>query len=158
MNVFAWAGVLAVTALLQITILPLVSIAGTTPDLLLMLVVSVGLLKGKEAGVGIGFFSGLLQDVAVGGFLGLNMLAKLVNGYVFGMVERKVFKEHILLPLMTIAVATVLHQVVSISMLLLLGYKLEIWPVLVNHILPALGFNLVLCIPVHQLVCRVMIR
>lgn len=154
MSVLIWTGVLFVTVVLQSTILPLLAVHGVWPDLLLLVVVSSSLLLGKEHGVGIGFFSGLLQDLASGNIFGLNILSKLATGYCFGMAERKVFKDHILLPVMTVAMATLFNSAIMLAVLFVLGYRVEFLPVVLHKILPLLVYNIVFSIPVHQIVYR----
>ncbi|HEY3425112.1 MAG TPA: rod shape-determining protein MreD [Negativicutes bacterium] len=149
-----WAGVIIVALILQSTIIPLLAVNGIRPDLLLIIVVSSGLLSGKEHGVGIGFFSGLLQDLVSGNIFGLNILAKLATGYVFGMAERKVFKEHILLPVLAMAVATVFHGAVILVLLVMFGYKVAVVPTFLHSTLPQVVYNVVVAIPVHQLIYR----
>lgn len=157
MILLIWAALLILVLVLQVTIVPLIAINGVAPDLLLILVVSTGLLLGKEKGVGIGFFSGLLQDLAVGNIFGINIFSKLATGYILGLAERKVFKDHLLLPLLAIAIATVFSNFVSIAVLLLfLDYKINFVAITFNYILPLLGYNLIFSIPIHRIVSRVL--
>jgi len=53
------------------TLTPLVSIAGVTPDLPLIMVVLLALRRGPEFGSVSGFVTGLLQDAAGGGLIGV---------------------------------------------------------------------------------------
>ncbi len=154
MRTVIWFCVIFLALALQATIMPLLAIHGVRPDLLLIIVVSASLLLGKEHGVGIGFFTGLAQDLASGNIFGLNVLSKLAAGYVFGMAERKVFKEHILLPVMATAVATLFSNLVALLVLVMLNYKVEFLPVMVDNILPMTLYNMVLSIPVHKLIYR----
>ncbi|MDR3562859.1 MAG: rod shape-determining protein MreD [Negativicutes bacterium] len=145
-------GLLAVLFLIiQATLLPLIAINGIRPDLLLLVVVSSALLLGKEQGVGLGFFSGLLQDLASGNIFGLNVLAKIVTGYLAGAMERKVFKENILLPVLAVTLATVFNNFVMILTLIVLGYNPDLSAALVN-ILYLVIYNAIMAIPVHYLV------
>ncbi|MPN60029.1 hypothetical protein SDC9_207752 [bioreactor metagenome] len=113
------------------------------------------MLLGKDQGVSIGFFSGLLQDLVGGNIFGLNTLSKLITGYLFGMAERKVFKEHILLPVLAMAVATICNSAISFILLFLLGYKIELMSAVINTVLPLLMYNVIVAIPVHQVIYRV---
>ena len=153
MNTIIWLCVIVMTIVIQSTLLPLVAIKGICPDILLVVVVSYALLSGKEKGVGMGFFAGLLQDLAFGSIFGINTLSKLATGYIFGLAERQVFKEHILLPVTATAVATVFNGLIMFIVLFLLGYKVEIVSSM-NNILPLVGYNVILAIPVHHIVYR----
>ena len=153
MNTIIWLCVIVMTIVIQSTLLPLVAIKGICPDILLVVVVSYALLSGKEKGVGMGFFAGLLQDLAFGSIFCINTLSKLATGYIFGLAERQVFKEHILLPVTATAVATVFNGLIMFIVLFLLGYKVEIVSSM-NNILPLVGYNVILAIPVHHIVYR----
>lgn len=149
-----WFSAVILTLIIQATLLPFIKIYGTMPDLLLIVVVSSGMLFGKEQGLGIGFFSGLLQDLSSGGIFGLNILTKMATGYLSGMTERKVFKENILLPLLAIALATVFSFIMSILLLLIFGFKVAIFAALLHKLLPLLLYNLLFAIPINQLIWR----
>ena len=49
--------------LMQSTVLHLISIGSITPNLLLILCVSMGLMRGRKSGLWTGFFCGLLVDL-----------------------------------------------------------------------------------------------
>lgn len=78
-------GLIAVALfLVQMTFVPLIPVAGFTPDLLILWLVAVGIRRGRlEATIG-GFLVGLLHDLTATQFLGLAALAKSVTGYVAG--------------------------------------------------------------------------
>jgi len=63
------------------TLTPLISIAGVTPDLPLIMVVLLALRRGPEFGCLSGFVTGLLQDAAGGGLIGVQALTKAVIGF-----------------------------------------------------------------------------
>lgn len=151
MRPLVWGLVLVFFLVLQATALPLVAIGGVRPDLMLIATISAGLLLGREHGVGVGFFAGLLQDLASGNIFGLSVLAKTTAGYLAGLMERKVFKENILLPLMAVMLGTVLHSAVTLFVLMACGYKVDI-PVETANTLYLTGYNVVLAIPVHRFI------
>lgn len=154
MRMVNWALLLLSTLVIQATIVPLVSVNGLRPDLLLIVVVSTGMLYGKEQGIGIGFFAGLLQDLASGNVFGLNVLAKMAIGYSAGLVERKVFKENLILPLFAVLIATVCQRLLNLAFLWLFGYKANAGLPFIYNILPIIGYNLVAAIPLNRLVYR----
>lgn len=153
MKPFVWGLFLLATLVVQTTVLPLVAVGGARPDLLLLVVVSAGMLLGREHGVGMGFFAGLLQDLASGNIFGVSVLSKTATGYVAGLVERKVFKENVLLPLLAVIIATVFNSALMLVMLVILGFAVDI-PTAVANTVFVLGYNAVLAIPVHRVVYR----
>lgn len=149
-----WICLLVGALILQATVTPLIAVNGIKPDFLLIIVVSTGLLTGKERGVGLGFFSGLLQDLVSGSSFGVNILAKMVTGFVCGMAERKVFKEYIFLPAIALFFATFFNGIIMLLLLFLLGYKIDLLPAILYNILPQVGYNVLFSIPVHKLVYK----
>ena len=74
---------------IQTSILGLVSVAGVTPDLALIFVVYCGIHFQRNAGVGVGFLVGLLQDLLSGRLLGVNTLSKSLIGFFFSTLKEK---------------------------------------------------------------------
>ncbi len=70
--------------LVQMTFVPLIPVAGFTPDLLILWLIAVGIRRGRiEATMG-GFLVGLLHDITATQFFGLAALSKSITGYVAG--------------------------------------------------------------------------
>lgn len=70
--------------ILQTTFLPLISIEGVVPDVLLIWVIYNAVRRGQIEGMVAGFIVGLLQDVATTQFFGLAALSKTVTGFAAG--------------------------------------------------------------------------
>ncbi|HWR40483.1 MAG TPA: rod shape-determining protein MreD [Patescibacteria group bacterium] len=153
-----WTGLIVVVTALQASMIPVVFLGVAKPDLPLILVVSCGLLTGKERAVGVAFFVGLLQDLTSGNIFGLNILAKMLTGYATGISERQVFKENFLLPVLAVAVASLLNSAVMLALLFLFGYRMEWMEQITYQVLPSMGYNILLCIPLHKLVYWMEIR
>lgn len=71
-------------AILQITIIPLVSVFDVIPDLLIILLVFYTIQFGQMFGTVYGFLIGLLFDLLSGGLLGASMFSKTFTGFVVG--------------------------------------------------------------------------
>ncbi len=154
MRTLHWVGLVAVLIILQTTFVPLIAFQGVRPDLLLGLIVSCGLLFGKEQGVGIGFFSGLLQDLFTGSFFGLHILSKVTIGYLFGLTEKKVYKRNLLLPIVAVAVTSICYFAVYVFILILFRYKVDNIYGLIQTMLVFAGYNMLFSLPIHLIVYR----
>ena len=150
-----WALLFLTVLLLQAVFLPVFFAQGLRPDLFLIITVSAGLLYGREHGVGFGFFTGLVQDLAAGGIFGLHSLPKLLIGFAAGTAERKVFKEHILLPLAAMAVATTVQYLMTLALLFLFGFKVEVIPAVMHNLLPLVFCNMLFSVPLHWVVHKI---
>jgi rod shape-determining protein MreD len=70
--------------IIQTTIIPLVSINGVVPDLVIILLVFYTLRNGQIYGTVLGFIYGLFFDLITGSLLGSAMLAKTLAGFIAG--------------------------------------------------------------------------
>lgn len=70
--------------LLQSTLVPLISIVGVIPDLILILLVYFTLRMGQIHGTILGFIYGFLLDMITGNILGSAMIAKTISGFAAG--------------------------------------------------------------------------
>lgn len=84
------AVVLVTALLLQVAVVPWVTVAGAQADLLLVVALAAGLAGGPERGARVGFLSGILWDLVVSGPFGLSALAYCLAGYFVGSAQRSV--------------------------------------------------------------------
>jgi rod shape-determining protein MreD len=82
--------VIAIALLLQVAVMPWLTIRGVQIDLLLIVAIAAGLVGGPERGARVGFVAGLAWDLIVDGPLGLSALAYCLAGYFVGSVQRSV--------------------------------------------------------------------
>ena len=82
--------------LFQITVIPLISINGIIPDLLLILLVYFAILYGQIYGTVLGAAYGFLFDLITGSLLGSMMLSKTVVGFVSGYYSAETQREKFL--------------------------------------------------------------
>ncbi len=91
-----------ISFVLQSALFPFIEVAGVTPNLLLILTVSFGLMRGRKEGMLVGFFCGLLYDLFFGYAIGPYMLIYMVIGYCNGFFHRFYLVEDVLLPIIII--------------------------------------------------------
>ncbi len=147
--------VMAVSVSVQSTVIPVLSIGGVRPDLVLVVVVSVALSAGKEEGVLCGVFGGVLQDLLSVGPFGYNTLTKMLLGLLVGLYERKVNKGSLLLPLLAVAVSTAGVAFIAAMFLLAYGQQRQI-AVLFLQLIPTTAYHILLAAPVHFLIALLM--
>ena len=150
-NFGIWSVATAGLYVLQSSLLPWLSYHGLSTNLMLLWVVSFAFLKGHPMGVFMGFCAGLLQDLATGTFLGCNILSCMLLGYVCGRLSVHVFKEDFLLPILSSTIASVIHYFIMFSLMLLLGYRLNLSDSVHYTLVPMMFYQLALAYPVHRL-------
>lgn len=65
--------------LLQSTIFGRLTFSGIRPNLLIAVTASIGFMRGRKEGMGVGFICGLLVDIFWGGLIGFNALIYTVS-------------------------------------------------------------------------------
>ena len=145
--------VVFVVSILQVSAFSGFTIGGGGPDVLLVVLVSIGLLRGSVTGAISGFAAGLIVDIATLGTLGVTSLLLTLAGYWAGRYGETTARGRVQAPLIATVVATLLFELGSYGLHLLLGESISAGPLLVA--VPAtLVCNALLAYPVYALIRR----
>ncbi len=87
---------------LQTTIFGFHDTSSISPNLLLILTMSFGLMRGRKEGMLVGFFSGFFVDLFFLGILGPYMFLYMIIGYTNGFFHKNYMIEDVMLPLIII--------------------------------------------------------
>lgn len=139
----------ALLFVLQFSFLPLISVYGIVPDLLLLETVSYAFLRGSAGGGFIGFALGLMEDLSVGSFFGMHAFTLTLIGLFFGRFSDRVFKEQFFLPITASVAATFAKYVISALIVYLLGYHFNPFLHMGRVLLILLLFQLIFAYPIH---------
>jgi rod shape-determining protein MreD len=82
-----------VLAAVQTSLLDAISVWGATPDFFLVFAIFCGMHFKGNAGVGMGFLTGWIQDCLSGGLLGVNTLSKSLVSFFFSALKDKIMVE-----------------------------------------------------------------
>lgn len=91
-----------ITFLIQTTIGTVFKGLYITPNLLLILTVSMGFMRGRKAGIWTGFFAGLLYDIFYGTLFGMDALLFMYIGFVNGFFYKVFFDRDMKAPLLLV--------------------------------------------------------
>ena len=152
---------LFVAAILQAAVFSDVRILHATPDLLLVTLVSVALLRGSILGALAGFWAGLVFDTAVLGTLGVTSLLLVLTGYWVGRYGETTGRDRTHAPFLAVAVVTFLYSLGALFLHFMLGDPAPARVVLIDTLFQTIGLNLLLTFPVYaftRLVLRVVPR
>ena len=147
------AALLFVAAVAQVSIFAQVHVFGAVPDVLLVSLVAIALLRGSLVGALGGFFAGLIVDTASLGTLGLTALVLTLAGYWIGRYGETTGRDRAHAPFLSVAVVTVLYQLGLLVVHFVLGESAPGGPV-VRSLVPAIVLNLILTAPIYALVRR----
>ena len=91
-----------ISFLLQCTLLHVISIGSITPNLILILCISMGLMRGRKSGLWTGFFCGFLVDMFYGSVFGFYALIYMYIGFLSGYAHRICYDDDIKVPGFTV--------------------------------------------------------
>jgi rod shape-determining protein MreD len=152
----AKAGVLLFFAVvIQLAIMAQITILGGHPNLVLVTVVCVALLRGAVFGAVAGFSAGLLADTGVFGTLGFTALLLTLAGYWTGRYGETTGRDRAHAPMVSIAVITLLYQVAALVLRFLLGQNAP-GGAIFGGLVPTIALNLILTFPVYALTRRLL--
>ena len=155
---FARAGGIALLAvILQLSGFGPSRLFGGHPDLVPLAVAGVAIYAGSVAGAAMGFATGLLLDLAVGGTMGVSSLVLTAVGYGVGRYREVRDPAHGLMPIPVGAMATVGYVTAFAAISFMLDVGASVSPLVVRDALVTSGLNALLALPVFW-VCRRLLR
>jgi rod shape-determining protein MreD len=144
--------VVFVAALVQVVIVASILIDGGAPDLLLVVVVCLGLLRGSIPGAVLGFTGGVIVDVVTLGTLGVTSLVLTLAGFWAGRYGETTGRGRRFAPVIAVGAITLLAGAFGYVLQYLLDEEVVAQHALVTALAPAFVLNLILALPVHSLV------
>ena len=134
--------VLGLAALvLEATLLPVFKLAGIKPDLQIIFLSIYALLRGKSQGAGLGFIYGLLEDVYLGKYIGLNAVSKMIVGYFTGFSKNRLNEKNWLVPGLLAFGATIGQGLLVLLLGRIIGFNYPWRAGLLTIILPMSLYN-----------------
>jgi rod shape-determining protein MreD len=131
----------ALIVIVQATLTARIRLAGSSPDLLLTVVVAWSLLQGIESGLVWAFVGGLLFDLVAGAPLGTSSLGLMTICFLTGLGENNLFQGNVFLPVIIVALATPIHGWIILLTQQLRHLNVDWLGVTLHVILPELALN-----------------
>jgi rod shape-determining protein MreD len=143
-------------AILQASVFSSVSILRGVPDVLLVTLVAVALLRGSIVGAVAGFWGGLLIDTANLGTLGVTSLLLTLVGYWVGRYGETTGRDRSHAPVVAVATVTLLYSFGALFLHFVLGEPAPARVVLLETLFQTIGLNLLVAWPLYALVRRLL--
>jgi rod shape-determining protein MreD len=119
MHYLKWPMLFVLCFILQTSFVPSLAFFGVKPDLLMVILFFFSIRYGIMAGVFVGFFMGLAQDLYTPAILGQNALTKTIIGACIGLFNEKVMRTDPFVKTIILFVMFLVHD--SVFMLVLLA-------------------------------------
>jgi rod shape-determining protein MreD len=155
-DAFKAAVLLFLAVVVQVTVMGSIQILNGTPNLVLVLLLTIALLRGSVFGAIGGFWAGFLLDTAYLETLGVTSLLLTLAGYWIGRYGETTGRDRAHAPFLSVAVVTVLFAVCHLALHVLLGEPVEARGQLIDAMPATLALNLLLTLPVYALVRRLL--
>lgn len=128
------------------------ALGGIVPNLFIICIVSVGVIRGKMEGCLIGFFCGILMDALFGPYFGLYALVFSVIGYLSGYVQQIFYEEDMTLPIVITGIADLLYGIAIYLFTFLTRGRTNFIFYFGRIILPETIYTLILAVFLYRLI------
>ncbi|HUZ27806.1 MAG TPA: rod shape-determining protein MreD [Solirubrobacteraceae bacterium] len=146
-----------ITVVVQEAAISQISIFGTSAEISVLVVMSVGLLAGSVPGAIMGFSIGLLVDMVLVQTLGVTSLLYIAIGYGAGRLRELRDPGHGLVPMGMGAAATAVAGLGMAVIQFLLGVQSPVSTLLLQQIFITVLVNALIALPVYAAVRRLML-
>ena len=142
------------TFILQSTVFQSLAIASITPNLLLILTVSFGFMRGKKEGLFVGFFCGLFIDIFYGNLVGFYALIYMYIGYLNGFLYKVFYDEDVKVPMVLVAVSDLAYGLAIYILQFMLRGRLGIFNYLRHIIIPEMVYTVLITVILYRLLYK----
>jgi rod shape-determining protein MreD len=148
--------IIVLTVLLQVSFFSYLTFFGTTPDIVPLVVVALGLLGGAVLGAVCGFAAGLLLDSVLLQTLGVSSLVLLSVGFLAGRYREGTEISNSLIPPLLAGALTLGAAAGFAAIQLMLGVQTPVSLLVLREIFVKGLLAVILAIPIYPLIRRVL--
>ncbi|MGI6071972.1 MAG: rod shape-determining protein MreD [Lachnospiraceae bacterium] len=143
-NFFIMFILILVSFLLQFSVFILIPEINCAPNLMLILTFAFAFTRDKNAGMLVGFFSGLFVDVFYCQVIGYNALILLLIGLICGALKKLFYSNTFLSQIIILMIFDLLNALVYYFVWFILHSRFAFWHSLVHVIIPEFIFTLLM--------------
>ena len=140
-----------ISFLLQSVLLTCHNTEAVAPNLLLILTMSFGIMRGRREGLLTGFFCGFLYDIFFGTFLGPYMFLFMIIGYLNGSFHKEFLMEDVMMPVLIITVDEFFFNLAVYVFDFLLRNRTNVMFYFVHVFLPQVLYTIIATIIIYRL-------
>ncbi len=144
--------IILVAFLLQTTFFQALELANVVPNLVLVVTVSYGYLRGRTHGMWIGLVCGLMLDMMYGSVIGLYGFIMMTIGFFIGYIKKLFFTESIILPIVLISVGDFVYNMYYYITEFLLRGRLHFFFYLTRVMLPEILYTVIIGLLFYYLI------
>lgn len=111
-SILKWLGLFVLFFILQTTFVPIISIGGVKPDLLILGLFLLAIRTGVMPGLYVGFLLGLGKDLYSPSILGQNALSNTIMGFFVGLFNERFMRTDPILKIVILLLGIILHDTI----------------------------------------------
>lgn len=147
--------VVLVNLILQTTIFPYISVFGVEPNIALLVVISMAIFKGRFYGAFLGLAIGLVQDILFSPVLGVNSFILFFAGYLIGLIENKIIKDNLFIPILLSIVASLYYNFTYYIFMFFLSKNISFLSFTKDVLMIEIIYNSILSIPIYKIFSKI---
>lgn len=136
--------------LLQVSLSRVIAIADIVPNFLIILPVLSGFFHGRNEGIFVGFFSGVMYDLFFAELFGFSALVFIYIGYFSGSFYQKYEKREMLIPIALVMVSDFVYEFLSFIGRFLLQNRLNAGYFLSRFIFPEIVYTIIVVMIIYK--------
>jgi rod shape-determining protein MreD len=137
--------------LLQTTVFQAIALADVVPNLLLIITVAVGYMRGRKEALFTGLFCGFLIDCQFGTVIGLYALLYMLIGYLNGYCNKIYYKDDLTIPIILVGVSDLLYNFLFYIFEFLMRSRLDLFFYFRRIMLPNLVYTVLISVVLYKL-------
>lgn len=142
--------IILVSFILQSSVFPAISIASVKPNLLIILPVAFGLMRGKREGMFMGFLGGLLMDLFFSNVIGFHALIYTFVGYLNGHCYRIFYDDDVKMPILLVGASDLAYGLLMYIAQFLMRGRVDFPYYLRRIIIPEILFTVLVTMVIYR--------
>ncbi|TDT61198.1 rod shape-determining protein MreD [Fonticella tunisiensis] len=140
--------------MIQSAVFARISIMGTSLDLVFVYIICFSLIRDSVESVIVALFTGVIKDSLFPGLFGLNTLIYILIAYLVGFIQRRIYKDSIMIPSFFTFILTYIKGFIYIFFFHIMSYKFNIREYALGIILLEAIYNSIVSILIYKLVLK----
>lgn len=142
-----------ITYIAQAQIFPMIFVKGFNPDIFLVWVIVVTLIKGRKKGLTVAVIAGIIQDIVIGNFIGLHLIPYLIVAQVAS--RYSVDEDHWYRTILyTMLLVAVVDSIATMSLLYIIFPDMKIFSYYLTYFFPVIFIDGILAFFIHKILWK----
>ncbi len=144
--------------LLQTTVLQKIALANVVPNLILIIVVAIGYIRGKIEAMFLGLFLGLLVDCQYNRLIGVCGLIYMLIGYLVGLCNKIYYRDDYTIPFLLVGLSDIFYNFLFYILNFLLRNRTNLPYYFYKIMLPELVYTVLVSFLLYKLIHVLIVR